>query len=54
MNNSVLILDISKIVMYEYRYDYVNPKYEYKAKLCCADTDSFIVNIRSEAVCRKC
>ena len=29
--------------MYEFWYYYVKPKYEEKAKLCCTDTDSFIV-----------
>ena len=38
------ILDISK-TMYEFRYDYVKPKYKGKAKLCYMDTDSFVINI---------
>ena len=29
--------------MYEYWYGYVKPKHGEKAKLCYADTDSFIV-----------
>ena len=37
------ILQLSKIVMYEFRYDYVKPKYVKKAKLSYIDTDSFIV-----------
>ena len=36
-------LEIRKIVMYEFWYNYVKPKYIKKAKLCCMDTDSFIV-----------
>ena len=28
------ILEISKIVMYEFSYDYIKPKYDKKAKLC--------------------
>ena len=42
------ILDISKILMYEFCYDYTNPKYGNKAKLCFADTDSFIIYIKTE------
>ena len=36
------ILEISEIVMYEFRYDYMKQKYEKKAKLCHMDTDSYI------------
>ena len=45
---SMSILDISKILMYEIWYDYINPKYENKAKLCYTDTDSFIIDIETE------
>ena len=37
------ILKIIKIVLYEFWYDYVRPKYREKAKLCYMDVDSFIV-----------
>ena len=42
------ILDISKITMYEFYYDYVKIKYEDKARLCYMDTDSFVVNIKTK------
>ena len=42
------ILDISKMLMYEFWYDYVKPKYKDKAKLCYMDTDSFVINIFTE------
>ena len=35
------ILDISKILMYEFWYDYMKPKYNDNVKLCYMDTDSF-------------
>ena len=39
------ILELSKILMYDFWYDYVKPKYSEKAKMCYMDTDSFIVYI---------
>ena len=42
------ILDINKITMYEFWYDYVKSKYEDKARLCYMDTDSFVVNIKTK------
>ena len=39
------ILDISKMLMYKFWYDYIKPKYEDRAKLCYTDTDSFIIHI---------
>ena len=42
------ILDISKTLMYEFWYDYIKPKYEDKVRLCYMDTDSFVINIKTE------
>ena len=44
----LLILDISKILMYEFWYDYMKPKYNDNVKLCYMDTDSFVMNIKTE------
>ena len=41
-------LNISKITMYEFWYDYLKIKYEDKARLCYMDTDSFVVNIKTK------
>ena len=41
------ILEISKILMYEFWYDYMKPKYDNKVKLYYMDTDSFIMNIKA-------
>ena len=41
------ILDISKILIYEFWYDYMKLKYNDKVKLCYMDTDSFIMNIKT-------
>ena len=42
------ILEISKTLMYEFWYGYIKPKYQNNAKLCYMDTDSFIINIKTE------
>ena len=42
------ILEISKILMYEFWYDYMKPKYNDNVKLCYMDTDSFVMNIKTE------
>ena len=44
------ILELSKILMYEFWYDYVKLKYSEKAKLYYMDTDSFIVFIKTDDV----
>ena len=36
------ILDISKILMYKFWYNYMKPKYGNRVKLCYMDTDSFM------------
>ena len=41
------ILDISKIFMYEFWYDYMEPKHGNDVKLCYMDTDSFVMNIKT-------
>ena len=41
------ILEISKTLMYEFWYDYLKPKYDDNVKLCYMDTDSFIINIKT-------
>ena len=42
------ILDISKTLMYEFCYEYIKPNYKDKPRLCYMDTDSFIINIKTE------
>ena len=37
------ILEISKLLMYEFWYDYMKPKYGNNIKLCYMDTDSFVM-----------
>ena len=34
--------------MYEFWYDYMKPKYNDNVKLCYMDTDSFLMNIKTE------
>ena len=41
------ILEISKTTMYVFWYDYVKSKYGNKVKLCYTDTDSLVMNIKT-------
>ena len=41
------MLDISKILMYEFWYDYMKSKYNDNVKLSYMDTDSFVMNIKT-------
>ena len=40
-------MEISKTLMYEFWYDYMKPKYGNDVKLCYMDTDSFVMNIKT-------
>ena len=42
------ILDLSEALMYEFQYDYMQPKYGSKVKLCYMDTDSSVYEMETE------
>jgi len=42
------ILDISKLIMYEFYYDYLKPRYGNRCALLFTDTDSFCYNVETE------
>ena len=44
----LVILDLNKILMYEFDYDYIKSKYGDKIQLCYMDTDSFVYHIKTE------
>ena len=46
------ILEISKILMYKFWYDYMKSKYGDNVKLCYIDTDNFIMYIKTEGFCK--
>ena len=49
LNNPVFlgeaILDLSKMLMYKFQYDCMQPKYGSEVKLCYMDTESFVYEI---------
>ena len=42
------MLEISKILMYELWYNFMEPKYQNNVKLCYMDTENFIIHIKTE------
>ena len=42
------ILDIIKILMYDFWYDYIKSNCGHRAKLCYTDTDSFVIYLKIE------
>ena len=49
----ISILCQSKTVMYQFWYDYVKPKYGENTKLFYMDTESFIVQVKTEDIFKK-
>ena len=43
------ILDLSKLLMYEFRYKYIKSKFD--AKLLFTDTENLVYEIKTEDVC---
>ena len=46
----VAVLDLSKLHMYQFHYDYIKPKYEDKATLLFTDTDSLCYKIETSDI----
>ena len=44
--------ELNKILMYEFWYYFIKPKYGKKSKLCYLGTDSFIVYIKTDNIYR--
>ena len=42
------VLDLSKMLIYEFWYDYIKLMYGDKAKLCYADTGSLVMHIKTD------
>ena len=45
------ILELGKVLMYEFHYDYIKNKYDNESKLLFTDTDSLTYEFETEDVC---
>ena len=45
-----MLLNLSKILMYQFYYDYIKNKYRNNSRLLLTDTDSLIYETRAEDV----
>ena len=44
------ILELSKVLIYEFQYDYIKNKYDNNSRLLFTDTDSLMYEIKTEDV----
>ena len=44
------ILELSKVIIYEFHYDYIKNKYSNNSRLLLTDTDSLMYEIKTEDV----
>ena len=49
---AICILELSKILIYEFHYDYIQNKYDNKSKVLFTDTGSLIYETKTEDVCK--
>ena len=49
-NIGVSVLELSKSVMYEFPYNYVQSKHGEKTKVCYMDTEKFVVYIKKDEI----
>ena len=50
VHSRLSILKLSKMLMYEFSYDYVNPKYGENPKLCYMGTYNFNVYVKTDDI----
>ena len=48
----MVILDLSKVIMYSCFYDHVKSKYKNRVALCATDTDSLILEVKTDDIYR--
>ena len=43
-------LELHKILMFEFRYDHLKPKFDEKAKFCYMNADIFIIYLKADDI----
>ena len=49
-DTGMCILELSKVIIYEFHYDYIKNKYGNNSRLLLTDTDSLMYEIKTEDV----
>ena len=52
VSNGMCILELSKVLMYEFHYYYIKYKYGHNSRLLFTEADSLIYEIKTENVCQ--
>ena len=50
--SGILILELSKVLIYDFWYGYIKPKYGENVKFSFMNTENLIVHVKTEDICK--